>query len=143
MALLDAGVRTLSNRLPKVISPKAHAIIDYASAGTFITAGILMMGSRKRAGLSSIICGAAQAGLVMMTDMPGGVFRTIDLETHLKVDGGFSAAVATLPSLLGFADEKKSWFFRAQGMNIAAVGAMTDYQGERSSSRNMRRRRAA
>jgi hypothetical protein len=143
MAILDAGVRTLSNRLPKVLSPKAHAIIDYASAGTFITAGILMMGSRKRAGISSIICGATQAGLVLMTDMPGGVFRVIDLPTHLKVDAGFSATVASLPSLLGFSNEKKSWFFRAQGMNIAAVGAMTDSEGERYSARNMRRRRRA
>jgi hypothetical protein len=143
MALLDAGVRTLSNRLPKVISPKAHAIIDYASAGTFITAGILMMGSRKRAGIGSIICGAAQAGLVMMTDIPGGVFRVIDLPTHGKIDAGFSGFVATLPSLLGFSDEKKSWFFRAQGMNIAAVGARTDFEGERYTARNMRRRRAA
>ncbi|MBV9610606.1 MAG: hypothetical protein JO187_13675 [Acidobacteria bacterium] len=144
MPVLDAGVRTLTNRLPKVISPKAHAIIDYASAGTFITAGILMMGSRKRAGIGSIICGAAQAGLVMMTDMPGGVFNVIDLDTHLKVDAGFSGFVATLPSLLGFSDDKKSWFFRAQGMNIAAVGAMTEYeQGDRYRARNMRKKRAA
>ena len=143
MAILDAGVRTLSNRLPKVLSPKAHAIIDYASVGTFVTAGILMMGSKKRAGISSILCGAAQAGLVMMTDMPGGVFRVIDLPTHLKIDAGFSGAVATLPSLLGFADEKKAWFFRAQGMNIAVNTAMTKPDGERYSARNMRRRRAA
>ena len=33
MALLETGVRELSNRMPKVISPKTHAIIDYAVAG--------------------------------------------------------------------------------------------------------------
>jgi hypothetical protein len=147
MPLLDAGVRTLSNRLPKVISPKTHAIIDYASAGTFVAAGLLMMGSSKRAGIGSIICGAAQAGLVMMTDVPGGVFRAIDMDTHLKIDAGFSGFVATMPNLLGFGDEKKSWFFRAQGMNIAAVGAMTNeerqYASGSGSGRARNRRRPA
>jgi hypothetical protein len=140
VALIDAGVRTFSSYFPKVLSPKHHAIIDYASAGAFIGAGILMMGSKKRAGIASIACGAAQAGLVMMTDMPGGVFRGIDVPTHLEVDAGFSGLVAILPSLLGFSDEKKAWFFRAQGMNIAANTAMTQSS---SSIREMRGKKRA
>jgi hypothetical protein len=117
-------------------------MIDYASAGTFALAGALMMGSKKRAGLASILCGAAQAGLVMMTDMPGGVFRVIRVPTHLKIDGGFSAGVAMLPTVLAFSDELKSWLFRAQAMNIAAVTAMTQSE-ETGRRRRYDGRRAA
>jgi hypothetical protein len=35
MPVIQKGVAALANRLPKVISPKAHAIIDYVTIGSF------------------------------------------------------------------------------------------------------------
>ncbi len=146
MAILDTSVKALSNRLPKVISPKTHAIIDYASAGSFFLFGALMWKRNKRAAIGSMICGAAEANTMMMTDMPGGVYRVISPETHAKIDASFAGAVSMLPTLLGFGNDKAAWFFRAQGMNVAAVTGMTNFEGyeeERSSRRRNRGRRAA
>lgn len=143
MAILDTSVKALSNRLPKVISPKTHAIIDYATAGSFFLTGALLWGRHKRAAIGAIVCGAVEANTVMMTDMPGGVYKLISFETHGKIDAAFAGAVAMLPTVLGFGDEKEAWFFRAQGMNIAAVGGMTDFEYYEESGRRSRRRERA
>ncbi len=128
MALVETGVKALSNRLPKVISPKTHAIIDYAVAGSFFLMGGLMWRSNKRAAIASCACGAAETAIAMLTDYPGGVVRVISFETHGKIDAGTSGAVAMLPTILGFANQKKAYFFRGQGMGIAATTAMTDFE---------------
>ena len=139
MALVETGVRALSNRLPKVISPKTHAIIDYAVAGSFFLMGGLLWGSSKRAAIASFACGAAETAIAMLTDYPGGVAPVISFETHGKIDAGTSGAVAMLPSLLGLSDQKKAIFFRAQGVGIAATTGMPDFQAY---SRSHRRRAA-
>ena len=35
MAIVNTSFRAFANKLPKVISPRQHAIIDYATAGAF------------------------------------------------------------------------------------------------------------
>jgi len=127
MALLQKGVQVLAERMPKVISPKAHGVIDYASAGAFLLAGALLWKKNKRAALGSILCGAMQAGNVMLTDMPGGVKPVISFQTHGRIDAGFAGFVAALPSVMAFGDEREAMFFRAQGVAIAAAGGMTDF----------------
>jgi hypothetical protein len=126
MPLLHKGVQILSNKAPKIISPKLHAIIDYAVvAGGFFAVGALAWRRHKRAAISSIILGAAETGVAMITDFPGGVTPLISMETHLKLDAGLSAVTATMPNLMGFTDEWPSTFFRLHGTAMAAVGGMT------------------
>ena len=36
MSVLNHGINVLETRLPKVISPKTHGIIDYAHAAFFL-----------------------------------------------------------------------------------------------------------
>jgi hypothetical protein len=139
MALLDTAVRTAANRMPKVISPKTHAIIDYATAGAFFLAGALMWRRHKRAAISSFICGAAETATAMMTDYPGGVTPVIDFETHGKMDAGLSALTATMPTLMAFGDDREAMFFRGQAVGMAAVTGLTDFEDTRS----LRGRRAA
>ncbi len=144
MALVETSVKALSNRLPKVISPKTHAIIDYATAGSFLVMGALLWKRHKRAAIGSIVCGAIEANTAMMTDYPGGVAKLISFETHGKIDSGFAGIVGLLPTLLGFSDEKESWFFRGQAMGLAAVTGMTDFEYySQDATRRRRRRRAA
>ena len=143
MALMQTAVRGMADRLPKVISPKTHAIIDYANAGGFVLMGILLMKSKKRAGIASIICGAAEAGNVMMTDMPGGVARLYSQETHKKIDAGFATFVAAVPSLLGFSSEAKSIFFRTEAVTLAAITGLTDFEMDEEDLERRRRRRVA
>jgi len=145
MAILDTSVKALSNRLPKVISPKTHAIIDYATAGSFFLMGALLWKRHKRAAIGSLVCGAIEANTAMITDYPGGVADVISFETHGKIDAGFAGFVGMLPTMLGFSDDKESWFFRGQAMGLAAVTGMTDfeYYEEDSIRRRRRARRAA
>ncbi len=140
MAILDTSVKALTNRLPKVISPKTHAIIDYATAGSFFLMAGLLWKSHKRAAIGSLVCGAMEANTAMITDYPGGVAKLISFETHGKIDAGFAGFVGLLPQVLGFGDEKESWFFRGQAMGLAAVTGMTDFEYYEQSGRRARRR---
>jgi hypothetical protein len=146
MALMQKGVQMLAERMPKVISPKTHAIIDYATAGSFLVAGALLWKRNKRAALASMLCGAMEAGTAAMTDYPGGVKPVISFQTHGRIDAGFAGFVATLPSVMMFGDEPEAMFFRGQGVALAAVTGMTDFSygaAESRSRSNGRRRRAA
>jgi hypothetical protein len=126
MALAEIGARALSNRLPKVISPKTHAIIDYATAGGFFLMTGLMWKRHKRAAIAALACGINEVTNSMITGYPGGVADIISFPTHLKIDTGFAGVVASLPNLLGFTNEWPSLYFRSQGMAIAATAGMTE-----------------
>ena len=139
MALMEMGVRTLSNRLPKVIGPKAHAIIDYGMAASFILTGALLWKKSKRAAIASFICGGNEITTAMLTDYPGGVAKVISFPTHGKIDAGFAGVIASMPNLMGFSDRGYAAFFRAQGLAMAAVTGLTDFEGERESERPSRR----
>jgi hypothetical protein len=140
MALAQTGIRTITNRLPKVISPRNHAIIDYISAGSFALGAVLMWKNHKRAAIAAIGAAAAEANNVMMTKMPGGVWKLYSQDTHAKLDVVLSGSVEAIPNLLMFGDEWPAWFFRAKGLMLAAVTGMTDFDFERQSSSSSRRR---
>jgi hypothetical protein len=142
--LMERGVNLLSNNLPKVISPKTHAIIDYAvvAGGFFAVAGIAWK-SHKKAAVASLICGVAETTVAMLTDYPGGVgINAISFPTHGRIDAGFAGAVGTLPNLMGFNDEWPAWFFRSHALAQATVTGLTDFTGERANIRDRRYRAA-
>lgn len=143
MPLMQKGVQMLADRMPKVISPKAHAIIDYATAGSFLLAGALLWRKNKRAALGAFACGAMEAGTAMMTDYPGGVKPVISFRTHGRIDAGFAGFVATLPTVMAFGDEPEAMFFRGQGVALAAVTGMTDFERDGAAEYRSRRYRAA
>ncbi len=146
MALMQRGVEALTSRMPKVISPKTHAIIDYATAGSFFLAGALSLGRSKRAAAAAFLCGAIEAGTAMMTDYPGGVADVISFKTHGKIDAGFAGFVATIPNIFFFGGEPEAMIFRGQAVALAAVTGLTDFNALEKGSRSrgsQRRRRAA
>ena len=126
MALVEIGARALSQRLPKVISPRTHAIIDYATAGAFFLMTGLMWKRHKRAAIAALACGINETVNAMLTDYPGGVADLISFPSHLKFDAGVAGVVASLPNLLAFSDEWPSIYFRSQGLAVAATATMTD-----------------
>jgi hypothetical protein len=127
--------------LPKFISPGAHAIIDYATAGAFLTAGALLWKKNKRAALGSFLCGNLVGSLIFLTDCPGGVWKKISFETHGNIDPGVSALVASLPNLLGFSEEREAKLFQSMGIGLAAVRTLTRFD-EGSSNLETRSRAA-
>src|SRR5438309_11971805 len=105
MPLLDQAAKWSTNKMPKVINPKAHAIIDYAMAASFFGMAAFFWRRNKRAAVSSLVCGVAETVTALCTDYPGGVVKEISYETHGAIDFGLSSMVASLPDMLRFADE--------------------------------------
>jgi hypothetical protein len=139
MPVLQKGVAALSHKMPKVISPKAHAIIDYATIGTLGLLAGLFWGKHKRAAISAIICAGAELTTVLLTDMPGGVADVMSLPTHVKIDFGLAATASAMPSFMGFDDDPEAKWFRIVGLNVTANAAMT----QTGDLRRAYRRRAA
>jgi hypothetical protein len=126
MPVLQKGVAALANRMPKVITPKAHAIIDYATIGTFGLLAGLLWRRNKRAAVAALISGGAQLTSVLLTDFPGGLADAISLPTHVKMDYGLAATASAMPAFMGFDDEPEAKWFRLLGLNVTTVAAMTD-----------------
>lgn len=127
MPLLQKGVAMVAGRMPKIINPQAHAVIDYLVAGTFFATAAVCWRRSKRAAISSLICGGVTTVNSVLTDYPGGIWRVMSFQTHGKLDAGLAALSATMPRLMGFAEDSESKFFTWQSMAETAVIAMTDF----------------
>ena len=136
---LQKGVAAVADRMPKVITPKAHAIIDYATIGAWFALGAWFWGRNKRAAISAIACGGAELTTTLLTDFPGGIADVIDFPTHARIDMALAATATALPNFLVFDNEDEAKWFRTMGLNMTAVGAMTDFRR----GRNIRARRRA
>lgn len=143
MPLLEKGVHAVTGRMPKVISPKIHAIIDYGLAGSFLLMGVIAWKQRKhKSAISSFIVGGAELGIALTTDYPGGVWKKIRFPTHGKIDAGFAGMIGSMPNIFGFDSAADTWFFRSQGMALAATTGLTDFRGVESEPYSRRYRAA-
>ncbi|HLH09542.1 MAG TPA: hypothetical protein VKW78_20050 [Terriglobales bacterium] len=126
MALMQRGVAAATDHLPNVISPTAHAILDYITVGGFFALAIAFWRRNKRAAIGSLVCGSAELATALITDFPGGVAKVIDLPTHLRIDMGLAATAATLPDTMGFRDDPEAKWMRIMGINITANAGLTN-----------------
>jgi len=138
MPILEQATKWATNKMPKAINPTVHAIIDYGMAASFFAMAALFWKRNKRAAISCLVCGGADATISLLTDYPGGVTDAMSFETHGRIDFGMSGLISSMPNLLRFDDEKESAFFRVQGMAMAAVAGLTDFTG--TGERNQRER---
>jgi hypothetical protein len=127
MALTDMATRAVTERLPKVIKPKAHAVLDYAMAGALITLGAFFWKRNKRAAIGAIACGGATLATSLLTDYPGGIKPMISFETHGKIDAGMAGMTATIPTFLAFGDEDEAKYFRGAALAETLITGMTDF----------------
>ena len=129
MPILEKATMWATNKMPKLINPTVHAIIDYGTAASFFAMAALFWGRNKRAAISCLVCGGAETVTAMLTDYPGGVTDAISFETHGRIDFGMSGMISSMPNLMRFSDDKESTFFRMQGLAMAAVTGLTDFTG--------------
>jgi len=127
MPLLQKGLRLAAGRMPKVVKPRAHAVLDYAVVGSFVLTGVLFWRRNKRASFGSLICGAAAALNVLMTDYPGGRYPYITYKSHGHADAGIAGLTAAIPRILNFEDEPEARIFAAQAMAETAIASLTDF----------------
>jgi hypothetical protein len=118
MGLMETGVKAISGRMPKMISPAAHAVIDYAIAGWFFIAGAILWRKHRKTATAAV------------TDYLGRLKPMISFQTHERVDGGLASVVGAMPIALNFANDPEARWFRAHGIAIAAVTGLTDFGDE-------------
>lgn len=142
MPMLTSATNVLTRRMPKIISPKAHAVADYITAGAFLLTAAIYWSRNKRAALGGFVCAGAELATSLLTDYPAGVKKVISFRNHGKIDLGLAAMTATMPEFMGFRDEREKTFFLAQAGVMTAVTNLTDF-GQISRERSPRRRRKA
>ena len=118
-----------------MVTPKAHALIDYASVGLFLGSTAWFWRRDRRAAMASLVCGGAELAIVLLTDYPGGVKKVISFRTHRELDYGLAALVAAMPESLAFDDDDGKKFFRMQGALITLLGELTQTSPTRSARR--------
>jgi hypothetical protein len=128
MPLLHKSASIVCPRLPKLLGPNVHFIVDYSLAALFFTAGALFWKRQKNASLGALLCGTGVMLNSLFTDYPGGVGQAISWETHGKIDLGLAGLTAAIPGLMGFADEKQARFFEASAIAETIAAGFTDYE---------------
>ncbi len=145
MAIINSVAGAATRRMPKSITPKGHAVLDYIIAGGFIIAGALYWRRHKRAALSAFICGGAELALDLLTDYPGGLKPVISFPLHREVDLGLAALTAAMPKFMGFEDDREKRFFLVESVGITVASNLTDFGRNSGRKRDVpyRRPRAA
>jgi hypothetical protein len=112
---------------PKIISARAHSVIDYVYVGGNLLAAAVMRKNNRAA--SNAAAGLALAGLLnaVFTDYAGGVLRIYSFRAHGVVDYGIASATEMIPKLLEFAGDPEARYFRVLGAGELLIVALSDY----------------
>lgn len=141
MPAINSLARVVAKPVPRMISPRMQAVLDYLLVGSFFGTASWFWRRNKRAALAALLCGGAKLAVTMLTDNPGGLRRVIQPHARREIDLGLAAMVATMPEFFAFKDEPEKKFFLVQGVLITVGSELTKYPG-RSSGRKERSRAA-
>ncbi len=133
-----AGLK-FDDAMPRLISARTHAVIDYIHAGTNFLVGALFWKRNKRAATGAFILGANVLTNALMTDYELGVFRKWSFKTHGILDYATAASSAAMPALMGFADEPEATYFYGQGGGETVIAGISDYDDDRGAHRTAER----
>ena len=118
---------TNGHTISKPISPAQHAVLDYAVAGTFFAVGFSMLSRHRPAAALAFVNGAMVLGMSMLTDYPGGVFRTLTFRAHRTGDIAQATLAGLGPILFGFGNDPEAKYFYGQAASEVGVIAATDW----------------
>jgi hypothetical protein len=114
--------------VPKMISPGAHAVLDYGVASSYFGLWAKMHNQHRAAAGLACLNGCMVLGLALLTNYPGGVFKTLSFKTHRTMDWVQAGIAGFGPLLLGFADDPEAAPFYAQAASEVGVIAATDWE---------------
>ncbi len=132
MSALTYGIGALETKLPKVISPATHGVIDYAHAAFFFSLGLFCRRSNKRAAQAAFATSGFILAQSLLTDYRFGLKPLIPFETHGKMDSVFASASWLLPAIFGFRGTGAAKIFEANSLAEASVVGMTDWSSTRA-----------
>jgi len=142
--ILNSLAKAVTKPIPRMVSPKAHAVVDYITVGSFLVNVGFFWQRNKRAELAALICAGAELATIMLTDYPGGVKRVISFRTHGEIDLGLAAMTAMMPQFLAFENESERKFFVAQGALITGATELTQFPEQfQRAEKGMKRAKAA
>ena len=125
MPVLNRLAKIVAKPIPRLVTPRVHAMADYVSVGAFFGTVAWFWRRNRRAAMASLICGGTELAIVLLTDYPGGTKKFLSFGTHRELDYGLAAMVATMPESLAFNGEEETKFFRMQGALITLLGEVT------------------
>lgn len=128
MPLATRAAQMVADRMPKVVDPKTHAVLDYVLGGTCLALGAFFWKRNKRAAIAATMCGAATLTNAMLTDYPGGVKKVLSFETHGRIDAGLAGLTATMPSFFAFRGEDEARYFMGLALAETVVTGLTDFE---------------
>ncbi len=90
----------------RVISTRAHGVIDYLSGGMLLSAPSLLGLTEVPASARVFrLAGGGAALYSLLTDYELGLFKVLPMPVHLALDAANGALLAASPWLFGFAEE--------------------------------------
>jgi hypothetical protein len=117
------------DRLPRVISPGVHAVIDYATIAGAAYIAYRLWHRNRRAAVSAILNGISELSVVALTDYPGGAAKLISFPLHGRIALGHASMVGSMPRMMGFDDTPEARLFAGWGAVVALLVALTDFTG--------------
>lgn len=131
MSVTDSALST-EKRLPKVIGPTVHGVIDYAHAAFFLGFALICRKHNKSAARAALATGTFVLVQSMLTDYPLGLKPVISFETHGKMDAAFASASWAVPGLFGFSGTPEAKIFDMNSAVEGAILSMTDFNADRA-----------
>ncbi len=129
MPIVNSIATRLTDRLPKSLSPRGHALVDYVVLAGTLAAAAAFFRRNRTAGACAIIAAVSKGTSMLLSDYPGGVFRAISFPMHGRLGLGLAAMTASMPKLMNFHKSREARFFALQSLvSIAAIG-LTDFTG--------------
>jgi hypothetical protein len=122
---LNMLAKIIAKPIPRMVRPKAHAVVDYASVGLFLGTAAWLWRRNRRAAVASLVCGGTELATVLLTDYPGGIKKLISFRTHREIDYGLAALIAALPASLELNGDDERKIFRLQAALITLLGELT------------------
>lgn len=117
--------------MTRMINPAQHAVLDYATAGTFFALAARYRNVNRAASTLAMLNGMSVLMLSLFTDYPGGVIRKISFRTHGVMDAVQAAMSAAGPALFGFAGTPEALVFYSQAAAETGVIMSTDFSDRR------------
>lgn len=129
MSIVNSIATRVADRLPKSLDERGHAVLDYLLlAGTLAAAAVLFRRNRV-AGACAVIAAVTHGTNTLLTDYPGGVFKSISFPMHGRLSLGIAAMVASMPKMMNFDKEPEARFFQMHSLASISLIGMTDFTG--------------
>lgn len=129
MPMISETTKTTQTKLPKIVSPTAHGIIDYAHSALFPGLGLL---TNRRAAWAAFTTSGFIFVQSLSTDYRFGAKPLISFETHGKMDTVFATTSWMVPLLFGFKGTAAAKVFEANSLAESSVVGITDWDSYRA-----------